>query len=318
MALLNQLTTAQKAQFFYQFAALLNAGMTVPQSLTLTAKELHPACQRYLQQVSTAVGTGQDLASALALAPSYFDRWTISLLRLAEYSGSLPQTCQMLASDAEDKARRERLYRSVKVSAIVTIWGALVLTAAIFNPNPTGIIKPEFWLRSLAIALLLWVMSWLVSRFSSPVWQKLVGNLPVIGNLIQGRSLLYFTKLRLPLSCGVPILTALELLREHVPDSIMRSNLALATRRVRIGQPLSHSLQGKLPPLALQMIRTGEETGNLDTALQNLAHYYEAELERGLRGLQATLQPLSLLAIASLVAVVGIRGISVLINSLPE
>ncbi|MBE9129906.1 MULTISPECIES: type II secretion system F family protein [unclassified Coleofasciculus] len=318
MALPNQLTSYQKAQFFFQFAALLDAGMTLEQSLTLTGKNLHPAFKQYLHYASTAVGTGQDLASVLALERRYFDLWTIALIRLAEYSGCLSQTCQMLASDAEAQGKRERLIESVKRSVIIAIWGLLVLTAAIFNPNATGIVKPEFWLRGLAIALLLWVMSFFVSRFSSPVWQQLIGKLPVLGKLIQARSLLYFAKLRLPLSCGISLLSALELLREHIPDSVMKSKLAFAARRTRIGQPLSHSLQGQLPPVAMQIISTGEQTGNLDTALQNLAQYYEGELERGLQLLQASLQPLSLLTIGSLIAVVGIRGISVLLNSLPK
>jgi type II secretory pathway component PulF len=83
------LTIQQKAWFFYQLAALLNSGITVQQSLTLAGKDGNPSFQRYLQQVSAAVGSSQDLASALALDRRYFDSWTISLIRLAEYSGSL-------------------------------------------------------------------------------------------------------------------------------------------------------------------------------------------------------------------------------------
>jgi type II secretory pathway component PulF len=143
-------------------------------------------------------------------------------------------------------------------------------------------------------------------------------NLPILGRLIQARSLLYLTQLQLPLSCGVSLLTALELVREHIPDFVMRANLSRAARKIRAGQTLSRSLQGKLPPIAMQMIITGEETGNLDTALQNIAQYYEGELERRLSVLQSRLRPLSLLAIASLVAVVGIRGITLLLNSLPN
>jgi type II secretory pathway component PulF len=143
-------------------------------------------------------------------------------------------------------------------------------------------------------------------------------NLPILGKLIQARSLLDLAQLRLPLSCGVSILSAVELVREHIPDAVMKANLASSARQIRAGQTLSYSLEGKLPPIAMQMIRTGEETGNLDTALQNLAQYYEGELERGLRMLKSSLRTLSLLAIASLVAVVGIRGITVLLNSLPE
>jgi type II secretory pathway component PulF len=139
-----------------------------------------------------------------------------------------------------------------------------------------------------------------------------------VGKLIQARSLLYLAQLQLPLSCGIPILTALELLREHIPDVVMRANVASAARQIRAGQSLSHSLEGKLPPIAAQMIRTGEETGNLDTALENMAQYYEGDLERRLQSLESSLRPLRILAIASLIGAVAIRAITLLLNLLPD
>lgn len=277
----------------------------------------HPSFQRYLHKVSMAVDGGQDFASALAVDSGYFDSWTISLIRLAEYSGSLAQTCQQLAIAAEAQTRRKRLGRSVRFSVITTIWSLLILSAAILNPNATGLLRLEFWLRSLAIALLLWGISFFLSRYSSQGSRQLALKLPIVGKLVQARSLLDLAQLRLPLSCGVPPLTAVELLKEHLPDPIMRANLTRAARLIRMGQPLSRSLEGKVPPTATEMIRTGEETGNLDTALENVAQYYETELEQGLKLLQASLRPLSFVAIASLVAVVGIRGLTVLLDSLP-
>ena len=318
MALPNSLTLQEKAQFFYQFAASLNSGLNVQQSLTVTSQNVPPAFQRYLQQVSIALEAGQDLASALALNSHYFDRWTLSLIRLAEYSGSLPQTCRQLAVAAETHSRHRRLEGSVRFSIVAIIWSLLIITAAILNPTPTGLLKPEFWLRSLAIALLLLGISFFISRYSSQGSRQLVMKLPILGKLIQARSLLYLAELRLPLSCGVSTLSAIELLKERIPDPVMKSNLTRAARYIRIGQPLSLSLEGQIPLIAITMIRTGEETGNLDTALENLAQHYERELEQGLHWLQASLRPLSLVAIASLIAIVGIRGLTVLLNALPQ
>ncbi len=318
MALASRLKLQEKARFFYQLAALLNSGLTVQQSLNLAGKDCNRSFQGYLQRVSTVVDGGQDLASALAIKSRYFDNWTISLIGLAEYSGSLAQICTQLATAAEAQQRWERLYRSVRLSAIALIWSLLTLGAVIFNRTPRGFTRPEFWLRSLAIALLLLAISFWASRYASSGSQQLVMKLPVFGKLVQARSLLNFAQLRMPLSCGVPILTAVELLREHIPDPAMKANLASAARHIRVGQPLSQSLQGKLPPVALQIIRTGEETGNLDTALQNIAEYYERELELRLHLLESTVRPLGILALGGLVAAVGIRGITLLINSLPD
>jgi type II secretory pathway component PulF len=98
----------------------------------------------------------------------------------------------------------------------------------------------------------------------------------------------------------------------------MRANLSRAVRKIRLGQTLSQSLQGKLPAIAMQMIRTGEETGNLDTALHHVAEYYQRELEHKLHGLQTKLRPLSVSAIAALIAVVSIQSLRTLLNSLPN
>lgn len=318
MARSNRLTIQKKVLFFQQLAALLNSGMTVQQSLNLVGKDYPASFQSYLQTVAQAVGGGEDLASAMAIDSGYFDGWTIALIRLAEYSGSLPQTCTQLAITAEAQARRERLYRSVRLSAIIIIWSLLILIAVIFNQTPMGFIKPEFWLRSLAIALLLVVISFLGSRYFSRGSSPWLRNMPIVGRLIQVRSLLYLGHLQLPLSCGVPILTALELVREHIPDAVMRANLASATRQLRLGQSLSHSLEGKLPPIATQMIRTGEETDNLDTALQSLTQYYEGDLERRLRSLEERLRSLRILALGSLIAAVAIRGMNLLLNLVPD
>ncbi|HEY9833449.1 MAG TPA: type II secretion system F family protein, partial [Stenomitos sp.] len=207
MALPNRLTLQQKAQFFYQLASALHSGMSVQQSLTLMRQNGHSSFQRYLHQVSMAVDGGQELASALTVDSGYFDSWTISLIRLAEYSGSLPQTCEQLAIAAEAQIRRRRLGRSVRFSLITTIWSLIILSAAILNPNSTGLLRLEFWLRSLAIAFLLWGISVFLSRYSSQGSRQLALKLPILGKLIQARSLLDLAQLRLPLSCGVAPLT---------------------------------------------------------------------------------------------------------------
>ena len=316
MALLNRLTVQEQARFFYQMAALLDSGLSLQQSLNLAGQDCSASFRRYLRQLSLVVGNGQDLATAITLNGGYFDRWTVGLIRLAEYSGSLPHICTKMAIAFESQIRHKRLYRSVKYSTIVTIWSLLILTAVIFNHTPMGFIRPEFWLRSLLIALLLVLIGFLASRYLSR-GSFLVRKLPLVGKIAETRSLLYFAQLQLPLSCGVPILAAVELLREHIPDVVMKANLSSAARRIRVGQNLSSSLEGKLPPIALQMLRTGEETGNLDTALQDINQYYQNNLEQRLRSLENSLRVLGILAIALLVGAVAVRGIRLLLNSLP-
>lgn len=312
-----KLNNRQKAQFFHQLAALLKAGISLKRSLTMVGKEEGKAFQKYLQKVNLSLDMGKDFASALKVSGTYFDRWTISLLRIAEYSGTLVETCTILAEEAEAQQRRQRRYHSIRLSIVVTLWSILTLAAAIFNPNSTALIRPEFWIRSILIALFLFALSYWSSFFSQASFQQIFIKLPGMEEIIQAHSLLYFGQLRLPLSAGASVLSAVELLKENIPDSKMAKILTAASHKLRRGLSLSHSVEGKIPSIARQMIFTGEETGNLDAGLQHLTQHYEGELEYRLKMLQTSLKPVSIIAIGAVVGVATVRILKLVLSMLP-
>jgi type II secretory pathway component PulF len=309
-----KLTPQQTARFLQQLATLLDSGLSLQQSLSLAGRDLGSGFHKYLQQVAVAVSRGQGLAAAISQPPVYFDGWTLGLLEAAEYSGALSVACRKLAIAFQRQHQRSRLYNSVKLATIAIIWSLFLLITAIVAGNATVLSQPGFWL--LAIGLLV-VLILGLSFFGSYLPIQSLQGVPILGKILQARSMLYFAELELPLSCGISLGTALELLQKHIPDPVMAGKIAIASERVLAGQSLSKSLQGRLPAIALGMLRTGEETGNLDSALQKIAKYYEGELERLLLQLNSILIPLSIIATGALVALVGIWGITSLINSLP-
>ncbi|HAX78118.1 MAG TPA: bacterial type II secretion system protein F domain protein [Cyanobacteria bacterium UBA11372] len=308
-----KLQSQQQARFFQQLASLLDSGLSLQQSLSLAGKDLSSGFQTYLQRASVAVGRGQSLAAAISQPPVYFDGWTLGLLEAAEYSGALSVACRRLAIASQRQHQRDRLYNSIKLATIAIIWSLFLLIAALAG-KATILSQPGFWLLAIGLLVLLIVSS---SFLGSHLPIKSLQGVPILGKILQARSMLYFAELELPLSCGVSLGTALELLQKHIPDPVMAGKIAIATKRVLAGQSLSKSLQGRLPAIALSMLRTGEETGNLDAALEKIAKYYEGELERLLLQLKSILIPLSIIAIGALVALVVVWGITSLINSLP-
>lgn len=307
----------ETARFFHQFAALLKAGLPVQQSLGMAGKNCSPRLQQVLREASLKIELGQDLASSLD--SHYFDSWTLSLIRTAEYGGSLEETFERLAIAAETRHRRQRLYRSVNLSVLMVAIGVMALLIAVLSGGTGFLLKPWFWL--LIIALISGFIFLTGIAGSQKVAQELLRSLsrfPLIGGIVEARSMLYFTELELPLRCGVPILQALELVRNHIPDQVVERHLAIAAHQVQKGQTLSQSLRGKLPPLAHQMLRTGEETGNLEGMLAKLAEYYEGDLERRLKQLQGMLRPLGILAAGVLVLLMGMQGITSMLNALPK
>lgn len=285
------------------------------QSLNLAGKDCSAAFQRFLQQASARVDQGQDLATAMSLNPPVWSAWTLALIRTAEYSGSLAPTCHRLAIAAEQQQRRVRLYRSVTLAGGITVSCLLLLLVVLGQGNRNFWVQPDFWIIA---GLLLAGAYVLGTRSLTPSLYRSLAQLPVLKPLLEAQSMLYFSELELPLSCGVPMLSALELIRDRIPNPDLARNLAIASQQVARGQALSRSLQGKIPAIALQMIRTGEETGNLDEMLQKLSAYYEGELELKLRQLQGVLRPLSLLAGGAFVLVLGIQMVRSLLNALPS
>lgn len=316
------LKTQEKVLFFTNLAQLLQSGISLRQGLTLAGRESDRHFQCYLQGASRALRNGQDLASALTVRTAaegkpqtYFDPWIISVIRLAESQGTLVETCLILAELTQTQGTWKTYSQSIRTSTLLALWSLLTLVAGILNPNMAALLHPLFWLQSAAIAILLWILAFSLPRYFAPTLLKIGRYLPLVRPFIEAYTLWYLSQLRLPLSCGMPILTALEWVQQQTPHLAIKQELARITRQMRRGQTLSDTLKGLFPPLAIDFLRTGEETGELDLAWQQIGQHYEAELEKGLKFMASSLRLISILALSNLVVILCIRGMFVLLNA---
>ncbi|MDJ1180527.1 type II secretion system F family protein [Roseofilum sp. BLCC_M91] len=314
--------TQEKVLFFTNLAELLQSGISLRQGLTLAGRESDRHFQCYLQGASRALRNGQDLASALTVRTAaegkrqtYFDPWTISVIRLAETRGTLVETCRILAEITETKGKWKTYSQSIRNSSLLALWSLLTLVAGILNANTAALLYPMFWLQSAAIAFSLWIVVFSLPRYLAPTLFKMGSYLPLVRLFIEAHTLWYLSQLRLPLSSGMPILTALEWVQQQTPHVGIKKQLARITRQMRRGQTLSDTLQGIFPPLAIDFLRTGEETGELDLAWQQIGEHYQTELEKGLKFMASSLRLISILALSNLIAIVCIRGMFVLLNA---
>ncbi|VXD20788.1 type II secretion system F family protein [Planktothrix paucivesiculata] len=294
----------EKALFFFQLATLLNSGLTVEQSLTLVGKDSYPQLGRYLNKMTAATSRGGDLASALALASRYFDRWTIGLISLGESQGMLPEICYRISEIEERKARHQNLYRSVTLAAITTGISILLLILTLFYLSG---LSGQWWFLILGIFALI--------ILAIP---KILPRLSIIKKISTARMMLYLGELKLPLICGMSLLAGLELVRAHIPKSEMKASITMALGQIPAEKTLSQSLEGRLPAVALQMLRTGEATGQLDLALQKLTNYYEEELEQTLRRLQSVLVPATIVMAGTVVLLLALQALKSLLILLPK
>ncbi|MDB9515381.1 type II secretion system F family protein [Roseofilum reptotaenium CS-1145] len=316
------LKTQEKVLFFTTLAELLQSGISLRQGLTLAGRESDRHFQCYLQGASRAIRNGQDLASALTVRAAadrkrhtYFDPWTISVIRLAETQGTLAETCLILAEITQFQGKWKTYYQSIRSSSLLALWSLLTLLAAILNSNIAALLHPMFWLQSVAIALTLWILAFSLPRYLGATLFQMGSYLPLVRPLMEAYSLWYLSQLRLLLSCGMPVLTALEWIQQQTPNRTIKKRVTTVTRQMRRGQTLSESFKGKFPPLAIDFLRTGEETGELDLAWQQIGQHYGAELEKGLKFMASSLRLISILALSNLVVIVCIRGMLVILNA---
>jgi len=300
----------ETAHFFHRFAALLNAGIPVQQALDMAGKECSPRLTRFLQEVSWRVDSGQDLGTALGLPDCPFDAWTVGLIRLAESSGALADGCEQVAIALEKRLKQQRLSHSILASIL---WILLSLLAI-------PILLTQQW---VGVFLLLLVGG----LAGSAIWNdvtvveagllSLLQPLPLAQDLVLARTMIDFADLELPLRCGASIVQSLGMLRRRLPAGEMADMLGTVIQSIQTGKSLSQSLQGQIPPLALQMIRTGEETGMMDTMLGKIGEYYVGQRDRSLRQLEGLLRPLGIVALGIPVLLLGVQLINTLVKGLP-
>ncbi|MEO0491610.1 MAG: type II secretion system F family protein, partial [Cyanobacteria bacterium J06659_2] len=297
-----------KALFFHQFAALLKAGFSVAKSLAMASEKSPAPVQSYLQQASQRIDRGTSLAIALKSRQSVFTPWELGLLNLGETSGALIEVSQRLGHQCEVYRRRARLYGSVLVSFGVIGGVVVIVLGAWLIGGLAALNSPVVWglAGALAIALLFQTQVPLQINLGDRghTWLR---QIPVFQTVIEARSLTQLAELAIPIRCGLPMPQALALVVPRLADPQLARVISQSIRQVDRGESLSGCLQGTLPPTAVQMIRTGEETGQLDTLLDKLGEHYDGELERSLRQLEGMARPLALLAVGVLIGLIGVQ-----------
>lgn len=300
-------TPRRQAEFFGQLGTLLDAGIPLARALPLVSKGVMFWERSYWQRVAQSLDQGLDFTTALEQGGTPpLKRWDRTLLHTAERSGALAEMCRQLAHRAWADHRRDRYRRSVLQSLLGFLAGTIVGGTTLLR-LPLGV---SFLLLFLGLGVV-------TATLLSPQLETLRQQLPVLKRYDEIQFTLNLTELALPLRCGLSLLAALDLLRQHLPPGQLHETLGHAATAVSRGLPLSQALGNDVPPLLRQYIRTGEETGSLEEMLAKVAEYYDQELESLLQRTQGTLKPLSLLGMGAIVLILGLGLIQQLLRQLP-
>jgi type IV pilus assembly protein PilC len=315
------------AVFCRQFATMVNSGLPILRALSILADQTsNPQLAKTLTAVRMDVEQGAGLSQALQKHPKIFNDLFVAMVRSGETGGSLDDVLLRLAALLENevklrgKIKSAMTYPIAVVALVVLIMSAMLLFVVpqfqtIYAslggnlPMPTRVLLTmsnvfkSYWYMVL--------MSVFVFRFFFKRWKKtpkgretvdgLKLRVPVFGNLFHKTALSRFASTTaMLLHSGVPILQALDIVIDTVNNKILAKAITDVQGSVREGESMAKPLMKHkvFPPMVVQMIAVGEETGQVDTMLEKVASFYDQEVEASVDALTSLIEPL-------LIAVIG-------------
>ena len=327
------LTQNQVGVVTREIATLLKAGLPLDRALEiLIAVAENERIAEMLTKVRNEVRGGASLSKALDLQKGVFSRFYVNMVRAGEAGGSLPGVLERLADFMErSKALKDSVTSALVypvILLVVAAFSVLILLVAVvprFKPifaqsgkalpfvtqmviGTGDFLRNWWWLMLLVLAAIVWLIA---RRLQDPAvryrWHRALLGLPLFGDLAGKVEMTRFSRtLATLLANGVTLVGALSIVRDTMGNLYLAEAVGNVSRELKegrgLGKPMMES--GRFPKLATHMIMVGEETGRLDEMLFQVAGVYDREVESAIKRLLALLEPVLILGLGLIIAVV--------------
>lgn len=322
-----------------QLSILLGAGVTLVASLdAMIAQITNPLLKKIMAQVKESVNEGKSLAFSLSQHPKLFSQIYINMVRAGEASGSLDLVLDRLAEFSEHQdALRGRFKAALAYPVFMFFIGSIILffLVTFIVPNITKIFSDMHQTLPLPSLVLIGVSNFLKSFWwlvllvlggcailikkliktprGNHIWDEIKLRTPVIGAIYMKMAMARFGRtLGSLLQSGVPPLPALQIVRNIVNNTLIAEVIDNAMEEIEAGASLATSLAQSrwFPPIVIQMISVGEQSGELENMLDKVADVYERETESKIMAMTSMLEPVMILVMG---VVVGFIVISILL-----
>jgi general secretion pathway protein F len=319
-----------------QLATLLGGGLPLLASLTtLVSQTANPQLKKTMAQVKEQVNEGVSLAQSISYYPRIFPPFYVNMVRAGEASGTLDIVLERLADfNEKQQALRGKIRAALAYPIFMFVIGSFVLfilttflipkITTIFNdmhqtlPGITIVMisvssfLKSFWL--LILFLIIAAITGIRYIFAKTVRgqyirDKLKLKIPLSGPLLHKIAVARFSRtLGTLLQSGVPLLTALSIVKNVVNNRLIADVIQEASKEVEEGQNLSGTLSKSslIPPMTIQMISVGEQSGTLEAMLYKVADSYENEVESSVLAMTAILEPVMILVMGLFVGLIVI------------
>lgn len=348
-SLKRKISNEQIAIFTRELSSLLRAGMPLDRALAtiISLAEENSQVAKVLTQVLNNVRNGSSLASALEMEDNTFSSLYISLVRAGEAGGALDVVLERLSEHLEkNKEINDTLISAFIYPAIllfVALLSILILLAYVIPqfselfagmgtslPLATQIvmltgdtIRSYGWLGLLVIMLGWW---WLRHQLLKPEgryrWHARIMKMPILGDLITKVEVARFSRtLSTLLSNGVPLLKAITIVKDVIGNQVISEGIGIVVSSLKEGQRLAQQLSEHttFPAFAVHMIQVGEESGNLEEMLTQVADLFDKETNTAVKRAMALLEPILILTLGLIIAgivmsiLVAILGVNQLV-----
>lgn len=292
-----------------------------------------PRFREVLTVMTEDMEAGNVLSQCMSTHPDVFDRVFVSLIRAGEQSGQLPEVFQNLAETIRwqdellSQTRRLLMYPAFTLVVVLGVMAALLIflvpqiaqlfkSMAMTLPTQTKVLLAisgfarDYWLPILLLPTAAVITVVVVVRRSSKaayLWDHAKLQIPVIGPIIQKIIMSRFTNtFGLMYRSGITVLDAIRISEDVVGNRVVADGLNRAVQQVASGEGLTdtfHNL-GLFPPLVIRMLRVGENTGALDTALANVTYFYNRDVKDAVDKGMKMLGPALTLVLGGMIAFV--------------
>ncbi|OIP19883.1 MAG: MSHA biogenesis protein MshG [Comamonadaceae bacterium CG2_30_59_20] len=321
--------------FSRQMYTLNKAGVPILQAFVgLEASNTKPAMVDLLKDVRASLDQGRELSAALARHLDVFGAFYISMIRVGEMTGRLTEVFLRLNQHLEfERDVRERIKQALRYPMFVLI--AMAIAVVILNIFVIPVFAKVFAGFHAELPLITrgllgfsaWMLAWwplliggtigavlLARAYIRTVqgrynWDARKLKLPIVGDIVLKATLARFARsFALSSQSGVPLVQALTVVAQTVDNAFIGGRIEQMRDGIERGESISRcaAATGVFTPVVLQMIRVGEETGELDNLLFEIADMYERETDYHIKGLSAAIEPILLAVIGVLVLLLAL------------
>lgn len=336
-----RLTTEKKVDtlelmlFSRQMYTLLKAGVPIMRALAgLQESTNNPVFAAMLQDLRESLDSGRELSSALRRHPKVFSPFYLSMVQVGEMTGMLDVTFLRLYEHLEfEKDMKDRIKAAVRYPMFVVIAMAIAIVivnifvipafAKVFEgfhaelPLMTRILMGfssfmvSYWpvMMALLIGAVVTFRSWINTVDGRYKWDRYKLHIPIAGRIIMKATLARFARsLALSFKSGIPIVQGLNSVALVVDNEFMRSRVEQMRDGVERGESIlrTAAATGVFNPTVLQMIAVGEETGDMDGLMFEIAGMYEREVEYEIKTLSSNIEPIMIVLLGGMVLILAL------------